>query len=99
MRRKGELSYSGINRGWPWQVPINGDEVSRCHKAISAAAAAHGACLRQQAIVIRSAWHVVYCFAEADKAEAFAAAHGAEVRHASTREKGLPWSVWRRSDV
>lgn len=99
MRRKGELSRSAINRGWPWQVPVDANVVSARHVEVTTSAAHLGACERTGSIVIRTGWHVVFCFTDEPSAIAFAQAWGAEVRHASTRERGLPWSVWRRGDL
>lgn len=97
-RRKGELSKAGVDRDWPWQVPVKADTVSARHAEITAAADALGACKRNGSIVIHGAWHVVFCFADEPSALSFAATWSAEVRHASTRERGLPWSLWRAAD-
>jgi hypothetical protein len=97
MRRKGELSPAGIDRGWPYQVAL---PASACagggYKAIHAFCEELSLCLRGHAVFHDGQWFNVYCFAVAADAEKFLIRFGGETFDPRQRGKGSNWARWNK---
>jgi hypothetical protein len=95
MRRKGELSPAGIDRGWPHQVALL---ASACqgdgYKIIHAFCKDLTLCPRGHA-VFRDEWWNVYCFSERGDAEKFMLKFGGEKFDPKQRGKGSNWARWK----
>jgi hypothetical protein len=95
--RKGELSPSAIDRGWPHQVALparvslNGGyrEIHEFCKHLSI-------CSRGHAIVHAGEWFNVYCFAKADDAENFMQRFGGERFDPKQRGRGSNRARWKK---
>jgi hypothetical protein len=98
MRRKGELSPAGIDRGWPYQVALparfceNGG-----YKKIHDFCDGLSLCTRGHS-VYDGEWFHVYCFAEADHAAKFKERFGGVAFDPSQRGKGSKWAQWNRGE-
>jgi len=96
MRRKGELSPAGIDRGWPHQVALPArfcesggyQEIHEFCKDLSLCSRGHS--------VFDMEWFHVYCFVEAADAEKFRARFGGERFNPQERGKGASWARWNR---
>lgn len=71
MRRKGELSKSSIDAGWPHQVALPNKQVSAQNTAIRAFCAGLSLCDRGHTFVSDSEYLNVFCFADRDHAQRF----------------------------
>lgn len=97
MRRKGELSPAGIDRGWPHQVALPArfcerggyEEIHEFCKDLSL-------CSRGHAVFHDGQWFNVYCFAEAAHAEKFMKHFAGEKFDPSQRGRGSNWAKWNR---
>jgi hypothetical protein len=97
MRRKGELSPSGIDREWPYQIALPASacegggymEIHEFCKKLSL-------CPRGHAVVHEDEWFNVYCFAKPEDAEKFREHFGGERFDPSKRGKGRNWALWNR---
>jgi len=79
MRRKGELSSSSIDAGWPHQVALPNKQVAAQSPTIRAFCAGLSLCIRGHTFV-REIQHVdVFCFADLDHAQRFASEFGGEL--------------------
>lgn len=81
-RRKGELSKSGIDRGWPHQVALHesqlrGPNYVTIRYFIDAEGLSH--CSRGHAFVRNGSYYNVFCFAEKAHAVRFHARFGGEI--------------------
>ena len=96
MRRKGELSPAGIDRGWPHQIALpahfceNGG-----YKEIYDFCNDLSLCSRGHAVYDRE-WFHVYCFAKAEDAEKFRQHFGGVKFDPGQRGKGSNWARWNR---
>jgi hypothetical protein len=97
IRRKGELSPAGIDRGWPHQVALR---ASACegggYKAIHDFCKDLSLCPRGHSVIYEGAWFHVYCFAEPDHAEKFMERFRGEKFDPSERGRGANWAQWRK---
>lgn len=97
MRRKGELSPSAIDRGWPHQIALpatvcEGGGYIRIHEFCKGLSL----CPRGHTVVHEDQWFNVYCFAKAADAEKFRERFGGERFDPSKRGKGRNWAHWNR---
>lgn len=96
MRRKGELSPAGIDRGWPHQVALPArfcerggyDEIHEFCRNLSLCNRGHS--------VFEKEWFHVYCFAEPEHAERFMKQFGGEKFDPPQRGRGNSWARWNR---
>ena len=97
IRRKGELSPAGIDRGWPHQVALR---ASACegggYKVIHDFCKDLSLCPRGHSVIYEGAWFHVYCFAEASDAEKFMRRFGGEIFDPKQRGKGSDWARWNK---
>jgi hypothetical protein len=95
MRRKGELSPAGIDRGWPHQVAL---PARACegggYMTIHEFCADLSLCPRGHAVVHDGQWFNVYCFAKPEDAEKFKQRFGGERFDPAQRGKGRDWASW-----
>ena len=85
--RKGEMTKSGIDRGWPHQVALPSPQVVRQFSEIMAACQSLSACVRGHWFRRDDADFVVKCFAEEAQAAKFAAQFGGEYMTPTTRPR------------
>lgn len=94
-RRKGELTPSAIDRGWPYQVILLAElsagklgevQADFCKKLLR--------CHRGHSIFHEDQHYNVHCFAVKAHAEAFMAEYGGEWFDPRDRGKGLDWNKW-----
>jgi hypothetical protein len=96
-RRKGELSPSGIDRGWPYQIAVPDhlmrrkpfDEWLNAQRRLNACPRGHNVYFQGET------WHIV-CFAAPEEALAFKAEFGGVNFDPADRGKGHSWAKWRR---
>ena len=96
-RRKGELTPSAVDRGWPYQVILLAElsfgelgvaQAAFCKKLLR--------CDRGHSIFHEDRHYLVHCFAVRDHAEKFMAEYGGEWFDPRDRGKGLDWNKWYR---
>jgi hypothetical protein len=100
MRRKGELSPSAVDSGWPYQIVLparlcgNGGykEIHDFSKHLSL-------CSRGHAVFHDGQWLHVYCFKEPADAELFMRRFGGEKFNPKERGRGQHWAYWNRAKV
>jgi hypothetical protein len=98
MRRKGELSPAGIDRGWPHQVALPASaSFGGGYKAIRASCADLTLCPRGHSVAHDGQWYNVYCFVEAADAEKFIKQFGGEKFDPTQRGKGSNWAKWNKA--
>lgn len=95
-RRKGELTPSAIDRGWPYQVALpegvgaglDGQAAMEtfCKKLLKAP--------RGHSVFYEDRHYNIHCFAVKTHAEAFMAEFGGEWFDPSERGKGVDWNKW-----
>lgn len=98
VRRKGELSRAGIDRGWPHQVAIP-ERISKGenYKVVHGFCEGMSLCPRGHSVVgPDNEWWNVFCFAEKEHAETFKQRFGGEWFDSAKRGKGKAWMVWER---
>jgi hypothetical protein len=72
MRRKGELSKAGIDRGWPHQIVLKANDcLGQNNTQMRAFCADLSLCPRGHSFVEHDEWMRVWCFAEKVDAEKF----------------------------
>lgn len=71
MRRRGELSKSSIDAGWPHQVALPNKQVAAQNTAIRAFCAGLSLCIRGHTFVRDTQYVDVFCFADRDHAQRF----------------------------
>jgi hypothetical protein len=81
-RRKGEMSKSAIDSGWPHQVTLHESQVQgrnyvTVHYFIDAEGLSH--CPRGHTFLRDNAYYHVFCFAEKEHADRFHARFGGEI--------------------
>ena len=102
MRRKGELSPSMLDRGWPYQVALPTEdergERLRFDKDVERFCRGQRLTLapRHHQVHHDGKWWIVYCFAEPEHAERFRKAFHGEPFNPKDRGKGTNWMKWRR---
>ncbi|WP_083528505.1 hypothetical protein [Hyphomicrobium sp. CS1BSMeth3] len=88
MRRKGELTTGGIDRGWPHQAALPNTRVSAEFNDIHAFCAGLSLAPRGLTFVRPADGYMdVFCFAEAEHAQRFIARFGAEPIDPKTRPR------------
>jgi hypothetical protein len=97
IRRKGELTAAGIDRGWPHQVAL---PASACegggYKVIHAFCADLSICPRGHAVFHGDKWFNVYCFEKPEDAEKFMDRFDGEKFDPKQRGKGSDWARWKK---
>lgn len=96
MRRKGELSPAGIDRGWPYQIALPArfcerggyQEIHEFCKDLSLCSRGHA--------VFDKEWFNVYCFARPEDAEKFLTRFGGERFNSQQRGRGSKWAQWNK---
>jgi hypothetical protein len=97
MRRKGELSPAGIDRGWPHQVALPASASQGCgYRAIHEFCEQLSLCPRGHSVAHNGQWFNVYCFADAADAEKFRKQFGGEKFNPAQRGKGRNWAKWNK---
>ena len=96
MRRKGELSPAGADRGWPHQIMLPSREVVGAnYNVIHEFCRDLSLCPRGHSVVKDDEWHNVFCFADKEHAERFQARFGGEWFDPTRRGRGHRWSKIR----
>jgi len=100
MRRKGELSAAGIDRGWPYQVALptrfcEGGGYKEIHEFCGDLTL----CSRGHAVYHDGQWFHVYCFSDLAHAEKFMERFAGEKFDPSTRGKGSNWARWKKREL
>lgn len=96
MRRKGEISPAALDRGWPHQVAIDELYVVANFDAVQTEAERLDVAPRGHSVGHAGIWYTVYCFAEAEAAEAFRMRFGGLPFNPKDRGKGRSWAQWHR---
>ena len=78
-RRKGEMSDTAIDKGWPYQVAIPNKQMAAQHPAIMAFCKGLSLCTRGHSFVHDDQYINVLCFADAEHAQRFASEFGGEM--------------------
>jgi hypothetical protein len=95
--RKGELSPTGIDRGWPYQVALPADRVTGAnYKIVHEFCRDLSLCERGHSVRRGDVGHVVFCFADPAHAEIFRAKFNGERFDPRDRGRGGNWHQWRR---
>jgi len=95
--RKGELSPSAIDRGWPHQVALPASaSLNGGYEVIHEFCNDLSLCSRGHSVAHNGEWFNVYCFSERTDAERFMARFGGEKFDPRQRGKGSNWAHWRR---
>ena len=97
MRRKGELSPAGIDRGWPHQVALPArlcerggyNEIHEFCKGLTL-------CTRGHAVFHDGEWFHIYCFEKPEDADKFTQRFGGEKFDPKQRGKGSNWARWNK---
>jgi hypothetical protein len=93
MRRKGELSAAGIDRGWPHQVVLAARVCRRDgYNEIHEFCRDLTLCSRGHALHHDGQWFHVYCFEEAADAQKFMERFGGEKFNPMERGRGANWA-------
>jgi hypothetical protein len=79
MRRRGELSKSSIDTGWPHQVALPNTQAAAQSPAIRAFVDGLSLCNRGHTFVRDSQYMNVFCFADREHAQRFASEFGGEI--------------------
>lgn len=95
MRRKGELSPAGIDRGWPHQVAV---EIPPGHGLgiVPATGPMSSLCHRGHEVAHEGKRYRVFCFSDPDQAERFKEIMGGEDFDPRDRGCGANWNTWYR---
>jgi hypothetical protein len=94
-RRKGELSGSVIDRGWPYQVALRVDDCRGTqYRTVHAFCRDLSLCKRGHSVFHGDEWWEVFCFAEEAHAEAFRVRFGGE--RFDPRARGRQSARWKR---
>jgi hypothetical protein len=97
VRRKGELSPAGVDRGWPHQVALPADECRGTHfRTLHAFCIGLSLCPRGHSVFHDDRWWQVFCFAEEAHANAFRARFGGERFDPAQRGRGRNWARWHK---
>ena len=98
MRRKGELSPAGVDRGWPHQVvlPARFSERGNGYQEIHEFCKDLSICSRGHAVFYDRQWFHVYCFSDPADADKFLQKFGGEKFNPTQRGKGVNWARWNK---
>lgn len=95
--RKGELSKTMVDRGWPHQVAVPADRCSgkffNIHRAFCAGLSL---CERGHSVQHEGISYRVFCFAEPEHARAFLEAFDGVPFYPEDRGRGPNWMRWNR---
>lgn len=93
MRRKGELSPAGVDRGWPHQVAV---ELPSGHGYghIPSVGPLSSLCPRGHELTYNGKRYRVFCFSDPDQAARFREIMGGEVFDPRDRGRGRNWNTW-----
>lgn len=94
-RRKGELTRSGINQDWPYQVAVREIE-GQGLGILRPVGPLSSLCPRDFTVGDGKHLYRVFCFADLDQAEAFRQTLGAEMCDPRDRGVGANGSRWVR---
>lgn len=96
-RRRGELSPTAVDLGWPHQVAVPSDRCSGKHYDIHKAFCADlSLCERGHSVCHGSTHYRVFCFADPEHARMFREAFDGVPFYPEDRGKGLRWMMWDR---
>jgi hypothetical protein len=91
VRRKGELSKAGIDRGWPHQVALPAEVIrGRNYTIIDRFCRGLSVCQRHQRYRLENEEFIVYCFGEERDAEFFHMHFGGDRMTPETRPNWPP---------
>jgi hypothetical protein len=94
--RKGELSKSQVDMGWPHQVALPEDRCSLKNYEIHAAFnKGLSLCARGHSVSFDGVWYRVFCYSLKEDAEAFLARFGGEWFDPDQRGKGVNWMRYK----
>jgi hypothetical protein len=96
MRRRGDLSKSSIDAGWPHQVALPNKPVAAQNTAIRAFCAGLSLCVRGHTFERDSQYLDVFCFADRDHAQRFEKEFGGEMIAPKDRPRWPPGRSPRR---
>jgi hypothetical protein len=95
--RKGELSPTMIDRGWPHQVALPASaSLNGGYKNIHEFCKDLSLCPRGHSVFHDGQWFNVYCFSHQTDAETFSRRFGGEKFDPNQRGKGSNWARWRK---
>ena len=95
--RKGELSPTGIDRGWPHQIALPAAVLlNGGYKVVHAFCDDLSLCPRGHTVFHNDQWWNVYCFADAEHAVKFMGRFGGEWFDPRLRGKGSNWARWKK---
>jgi hypothetical protein len=98
-RRKGELTASGIDRGWPYQVALPADQVSgNKYALIDWFCRELSLCPRGHTVYRNDITYRVFCFADPAHAALFRERFSGELFNPTDRGRGGEWFLWRNRD-
>jgi hypothetical protein len=98
-RRKGELTATAIDRGWPHQVALPATECRGSHgRFVDAFCFDLTVCERHHNVFHEDKWWIVYCFADPEHAEKFRVRFGGERFDPKDRGRGASWARWYKTE-
>lgn len=93
--RKGELTASGVDQGWPHQIALRADLSTGKQGIVQADFCQNlSKCNRGHSVFYEGDHYNVHCFALRQDAEAFLAQFGGEWFDPRERGRGHNWSAW-----
>ena len=96
-RRKGELTATLIDRGWPHQVALPEDACTGNNYKVQADFCRElSLCPRGKAVIHGDHWWQVFCFSDPIHADAFRERFGGEPFNPEDRGRGAAWAQWRK---
>lgn len=95
MRRKGELSAAGVDRGWPYQVAV---EIPPGHGLgiVPAVGPLSSLAPRGYEVAYDGKRYRVFCFSDPDQAARFKDVMGGLDFDPRDRGRGAYWGTWHR---
>ena len=96
-RRKGQLSPTMIDHGWPHQVAVQADRCSGANHAIMRDFCTElSLCRLGHSVFYEDQWWRVFCFADAAHAALFRKAFAGEPFDPRERGRGSSWARWHK---
>jgi hypothetical protein len=97
MRRKSELSPTGIDHGWPNQVALPARFCERGgYREIHDFCKDLTLCSRGHSLFHDKQWFLVYCFSDPADADKFLQRFGGEKFDPKQRGRGSDWARWKK---
>ena len=98
MRRKGELSPAGVDRGWPHQVAMRQSlATGKNFNIIHAFCKDLSICPRGHFVFYENEFWQVFCFEKLEDADKLIQRFGGERFDPKQRGKGADWARWNKS--